>query len=751
MSDLKKPVIFPSIKLKGENIPLGVLSYIPLNLAQKYQLLAFDLTEKELKLAICHPERLKKDFFVSLSNISKKIGRRVVIYTVSEEDYKEQLKKYEDQLMAPASSPKVKVEFYTESEPPIFKLGKAVAYKYLKKIPLNFAKEHRIVCVDFSAPNIYWFLSDGTHKEGLAQIVPYLESKNKIEVRLLKVMSGDLDDLLDYYIEKSKTQATRPEEETKKEDVLLDMGDEEKLAEGVVVPDVQAKILDVEEAKTGVAGYFQKVSQSFTTSDPLDEKKPEAEAESEPIALVTPEAPEEKKEEEPQKAVLVPKAPEPDKDQGIISVKTHALDNENGSDIGNLLDNPVLSLEELISLIKKGFVPLIVAAIVSYAIHEKASDIHVEVYEDEIKVRYRIDGQLVDIIKLPPDIQAAIVSRIKILAHLRLDETRVPQDGRFDVIFKDRQVDLRVSVMPTIHGEKVVMRILEKNKQAASMSELGLGGPAYQNLMKAINKPYGICLATGPTGSGKSTSLYAILSLIATSNVNVITLEDPIEYEMKGVNQSQIRPKIGFSFAEGLRSVLRQDPNVIMVGEIRDNETANMATQAALTGHLVLSTLHTNDAAGTIPRLNNMGVEPFLITSSLSVIIGQRLVRKICQHCKTEVSIPQGVKDNIIKDIEHIKEVSPGDASRFKPPYTFYQGTGCDQCNGKGYSGRIGIYEVMVMSDKIEELTIARAGASAIQEQAQKEGMITMYQDGLIKVANGITTLDEVLRETSNK
>jgi len=425
-------------------------------------------------------------------------------------------------------------------------------------------------------------------------------------------------------------------------------------------------------------------------------------------------------------------------------------EDEDTEEIGKLLTQEVTSADELRRYVKDGSIPRIVAAIISYAINQKASDIHLEGFEDEIRVRYRIDGQLLDIVKMPHDVHAAVVSRIKILSRLRLDETRVPQDGRFDVNFHNAQVDLRISTLPTVHGEKVVMRILEKGKGIASLDGLGLEGLGYQRLLKGIEKPFGICLSTGPTGSGKSTSLYAILKQIATPNVNVITLEDPVEYEMKGINQSQIRPKIGFTFAEGLRSILRQDPNIIMVGEIRDSETANMATQAALTGHLVLSTLHTNDAAGAIPRLENMGIEPFLITSSLNLAMGQRLVRRICQTCKAPINLPDSLKGKFGEEVEKIRAVNPQDAARIPSEHVFYQGMGCEECGGQGYSGRIGLYEVLTMSPAIEQLALDRASGSAIAEVAQKEGMITMYQDGLIKVLNGLTTLDEVLRETTS-
>ena len=415
------------------------------------------------------------------------------------------------------------------------------------------------------------------------------------------------------------------------------------------------------------------------------------------------------------------------------------------------MPKPVESHEELKAIVQKGFIPRLVAAILSFAIHEKASDIHIEAFDDEVRVRFRIDGQLIDIVKMAPDVHAAMVSRIKILSRMRLDESRVPQDGRFDVEFDHARVDLRVSVMPTVHGEKVVMRLLDKDKSIVSLDSLGVQGLAFRNLIDSVTKPFGICLATGPTGSGKSTTLYAILNRIATPNVNVITLEDPVEFEMKGINQVQVRPRIGFTFAEGLRAVLRQDPNVIMVGEIRDGETANMATQSALTGHLVLSSLHTNDAAGAIPRLSNMGIEPFLITSSLNCALGQRLVRRVCPKCKQEMMLPPSIKDKLAKDLAIIKAANPLDAKRVPDDWHVYQGTGCAECGGTGYKGRLGIYEVLSMNEEIEDLTLKHAPGSQIQEAATKAGMLSMYQDGLLKVVSGITTLDEVLRESTSK
>jgi type IV pilus assembly protein PilB len=309
-------------------------------------------------------------------------------------------------------------------------------------------------------------------------------------------------------------------------------------------------------------------------------------------------------------------------------------------------------------------------------------------------------------------------------------------------------VDLRISTLPTVHGEKIVMRILDKSSAILNLSKLGFTGLNLKRIEDNIHKPYGIILATGPTGSGKSTTLYAILGEISLPGVNVVTLEDPVEYEIPGINQCQIRPKIGFGFADGLRSILRQDPNIIMVGEIRDSETASLATHAALTGHLVLSTLHTNDAAGALPRLINMGVEPFLITSSINVIVAQRLVRRICDKCKQPKNIRETVLAGLKKEIDN--STNPELAIYKNKPLKFYEGKGCAECNGKGFKGRLGIYEVMTMSDKIEELVVKKMPSSSIQEEAVKEGMITMKQDGLIKSLQGLTTIDEVLRVTTS-
>lgn len=469
-------------------------------------------------------------------------------------------------------------------------------------------------------------------------------------------------------------------------------------------------------------------------------------------------APESKKiQEKPaeeKKATDQKKDAEPKKvDDNILSVKTAEVSSVSTAlgatksdvegleahDLGSFLKENLSSPEDLAKIIRQGFIPQTVAAIIALAIMQLASDIHIEPLKEYLRLRYRVDGILREILRMPVELHAPIISRIKIMAKLKIDEQRIPQDGRIDVKYQKREADLRVSTLPTIHGEKIVMRILDKSVGIITLEKLGMQGESFKRVLRNIDKPYGIILSTGPTGSGKSTTLYSILNRISTPKVNIITLEDPVEYEIPGVNQTQVKPKIGFSFAEGLRSVLRQDPNIIMVGEIRDGETAQMATHSALTGHLVLSTLHTNDAAGALPRLINMGVEPFLITTSINAIIAQRLVRKICEHCKTQIDVPKPVVDDLLKVLGELKHPEP----------KFFRGKGCDQCN-EGYLGRVGIFEVLEMTEAVEQLAVSRAPASKIAETAIKEGMITMKQDGIIKVFEGVTTLDEVLRVTQS-
>ena len=378
----------------------------------------------------------------------------------------------------------------------------------------------------------------------------------------------------------------------------------------------------------------------------------------------------------------------------------------------------------------------LVNLLVAGAIKDRASDIHVEPYSGNLKIRYRIDGILYDILNLPRRIQSPLVSRIKIMAKLNIAEKRLPQDGRIEIKIADRLVDIRVSVIPTAFGERVVLRLLDKTANVLMLSDLGMPDQRVRMLNRLIKSPYGIILVTGPTGSGKTTTLYAALSTINRPEINIITIEDPIEYQMDGVGQIQVNPKIDLTFAAGLRSIVRQDPDVILIGEIRDRETAEIAIQSSLTGHLVFSTLHTNDAASAVTRLIDMGIEPFLVTSSIIAIIAQRLVRMLCPHCK-EVYVPD---EESLANLGLDRSVLQNN--------TFYRKKGCNLCMQTGFRGRTAIFEIMIVDDEIKRLILKTSDANQINELALKRGMITLQKDGIDKVLAGITTTEEVLRVT---
>ncbi len=386
---------------------------------------------------------------------------------------------------------------------------------------------------------------------------------------------------------------------------------------------------------------------------------------------------------------------------------------------------------------KQGPVVKLVNYILTEAVKKKVSDIHIEQYEKSFRVRYRIDGVLNEFMKLPLKLRSAIISRIKIMSHLNIAERRVPQDGRIKLKYgKNKEIDFRVSTLPTLFGEKVVLRLLDKSNLNLDLKVLGFEQRELELFQQAISKPYGMILVTGPTGSGKTTTLYSALSELNKIDVNISTAEDPVEYNLEGINQVQIRENVGLTFAAALRSFLRQDPDIILVGEMRDLETAEIGVKAALTGHLVLSTLHTNDAPGTVTRLVDMGVEPFLISSSLLLVVAQRLARKICENCKKEYKVDKkvllryGVEE---KDIDTFK---------------VYKGEGCEICNNTGYKGRVALYEVMGISDDLKELITKGATTQEIKEQANREGMKNLREVGLIKVSQGVTTLEEVSRVT---
>jgi len=396
----------------------------------------------------------------------------------------------------------------------------------------------------------------------------------------------------------------------------------------------------------------------------------------------------------------------------------------------------------------------IVNIIITNAVEGRASDIHIEPEENELKIRYRLDGILHNSLMLPKKISAAIVSRIKILSNLKIDETRKPQDGRFRFVIlssdgTEKSVDLRVSTFPTVNGEKVVMRILDTSSDIGSLENLGIGKKGLKIINENISRPFGIILVTGPTGSGKSTTLYAMLKILNKEGVNIVTLEDPVEYFMAGINQSQIKAEIGYTFASGLRSILRQDPDIIMVGEIRDKETAELATHAALTGHLVLSTLHTNNAVGVIPRLIDMGIESFLISSSLNVAIGQRLVRRICKHCAKEIEFSDEIRKLIQEELAEIPD-SQKEELNLKDGIKLFSGEGCKKCNQSGFSGRVGIYEIFQMTAGVESIISSKVTEAEIAKEAKKQEMITIKQDAIMKALKGITTIEEALRVTED-
>ncbi|MBP9822181.1 MAG: type II/IV secretion system protein [Candidatus Pacebacteria bacterium] len=405
---------------------------------------------------------------------------------------------------------------------------------------------------------------------------------------------------------------------------------------------------------------------------------------------------------------------------------------------------PGQSLEEITA---EAPVTKIVAVIIRHAVDSRASDIHIEPFEDRVRVRFRVDGILITSLALPKNLDSAVATRIKILSDLKIDETRLAQDGRFATRLNDRKIDFRVSTFPTKHGEKIVMRILDPLSGSVDLPDLGLDGRALEVVIEAMAKPFGSILITGPTGSGKSTTLAGMLKKINTDDLNIVTLEDPIEYFVDGVNQSQIHEEIGYTFASGLRHILRQDPDVIMVGEIRDKETASLATQAALTGHVVLSTLHTNDAVGVVPRLIDMGVEKYLIPSTLNVAAAQRLLRRLCSECKLKTKtnpaettiIENGLKD--MPDSYQKEFLSKDGYEIYKPNLE----NPCRACGGKAFKGRLGIFEMLEMTPEFEKIIIGDLSESAMRAEAKRQGMITMFQDGILKVLKGVVSLEELL------
>ncbi|HBO60473.1 TPA: hypothetical protein DD449_02210 [Candidatus Berkelbacteria bacterium] len=703
----------PIMRLENYLIKPDALKLIPKDLAQKYKVVVFEKDDSRVKMAFGLPAHLKSNPPQIISDLKHQKGITVDIYITTPEDIQSVLPLYDTQVTPPVvnhvdNQPKTPKQHLKTIDCKNIK----ISYETITKFPIEISKKYSMVVFENHENSKIKVAVSNPFDSKVQEILDFVRQKNEIEIEEYTASPEEIAEAIKLYYKKP---VETPVPEVKK-----------------IEPIKPQPIVPLSQPQRAVQTIQAPVKPAITPNKPVSQPYP-----------ITPKP-------EIAKPQFVRRPPVQNENQAVqpnqedadaYNSMIHANINEAPeSDLDHFLGEEIKDAQVLAQIAQTGNVPKILAATVALAVLKKASDIHVEPEEDELRIRFRVDGVLRDVIKMPIELQPALISRIKILSRLKIDEQRIPQDGRFDVKTHGHEIDIRVSTLPTVRGEKAALRLLDKTQNIYSFEQLGIKGHNLKVLEENIIKPYGVILATGPTGSGKSTTLYSILKKISSPSVNVITLEDPVEYEIPGINQCQVKPKIGFSFAEGLRSVLRQDPNIIMVGEIRDSETAGMATHAALTGHLVLSTLHTNDSAGALPRLINMGIEPFLITSSVNVIVAQRLVRKLCQKCKKEVALPEVFRIDIEKELAKFN---------LQKPYKFYEGQGCSECD-HGYSGRMGIYEVLSMSDKIEELAIKKRPASEIAHQAVAEGMITLKQDGLIKAIKGETTVGEVLRVTTS-
>ena len=624
------------------------LSTLPRALAEKYQIVPYELENRLMKVAVAQPTRLARGDLSVLRSMEQKSGLKIEVSYTTAAAIKKALR---EAAMAPHAPANTKVNL------PLADLSNInISSLVINKLPRDIAEQYGMVVFESLSPvKIKIGMVDPTSQKA-RDLLDFIREKNKIEIEEYVISAADFKNALHFY----EQRATLPDE-------------------------------------------------------PSPPSPPPAGTVNFRVGAT---------------------AAHPSNTASTAMATLKAGDEETNLDV--YLREKLTTPDDLAVIIKTGNVPKMVAGIIKLASIMKSSDVHIEAAKELVLIRYRIDGKLREIVKVPVGFQKSVVARVKILAKLKIDEARIPQDGRFEVIVAGHSVDLRVSAMPAIYGEKIVVRLLDKNAGIFELKSLGMNDRDLKLIVKAIEKPYGVLLVTGPTGSGKSTTLYAGVNHLKGPTVNIVTLEDPVEYEMAGVNQVQVKPHIGFTFAEGLRAVLRQDPNIIMVGEIRDAETANLVTHAALTGHIVLTTLHTNNAATAMPRFINMGVEPFLISSAVNAIVAQRLVRKICESCRVEAQVPPEVRAEAEKEFANYK---------INQPIKFYQGKGCPKCKD-GYKGRTGIYEVLEVSDDIEDLIIKRAPASQILDVAIKQGMTTMRLDGLLKVAAGITTIDEVMQAT---
>jgi type IV pilus assembly protein PilB len=407
-----------------------------------------------------------------------------------------------------------------------------------------------------------------------------------------------------------------------------------------------------------------------------------------------------------------------------------------------------VALEEGAAVSEEAPIIKIVSATMKAAVEQGASDVHIEPQRTRLRIRFRIDGALKEVSSFPLEIHQQVISRIKILSNLKIDENRIPQDGRFRTVIFGRDIDFRVSTFPTPVGEKAAIRVLDPSVGLKGVDSLGLIGRNGDLVKKAIERAYGMVLVTGPTGSGKTTTLYALLQILNKEDVNILSLEDPVEYFVEGLNQSQVHPEIGYNFASGLRQIVRQDPDVIMVGEIRDNETAELAIHAALTGHVVLSTLHTNNAVGVIPRLIDMGAQPFILPATLNLMLSQRLVRQLCDKCRKAEVAPPEIQEIIKKELDKLPAEDKA-SLKYQGPYQIYHAPGCNACKSKGFTGRVGLFEAFVMTRELEEIISSGASEGKIYDEARRQGMISMRQDGVLKSLDGMVAMEEVLRETA--
>ncbi len=768
------------VRLDATSPTKDALKLVDEKVAREFRLLPVRVEGNTAMIALADPSLLSKPAPAFLQELKKKQGYQLRLLLTPPKDLDEALNAYRGEVrtvsatdkskqtpsqpatqsgqsdaptkpemasparaVQPAVSPTPTVPASVRSQdvPSVDLTEQSISREVIERFPEEVARKYKMVVFRLSPDGKEASVAAVSPNDSrIKDILKFVEERNGVRVRLFRTSARSLETAMAAYRHPSTTPSSSAQDHSIQPAKAIS-GEPFSAVSRAKLDEVRAQS---KQPKQPIQSQASKSSIASTESQKFQNA-----SEYQQVAT-TPKRPKAQSAIAPQaEQVATVKIGELETQAGLAAPsrpQTEADATAEGQDLDAILGSSISDVQTFERTVKSGLIPKIVAAIVSYAAGLAASDIHLEAAEQYVRVRYRLDGQLRDIVRLPTELHAPLISRIKILAKLKIDETRLPQDGRFDVMVGGKAIDLRVSTLPTVHGEKVVLRLLDKSGGVKELEDLGMSGIGLNRVTRALKNPYGISLVTGPTGSGKSTTLYAMLGILNRQEVNIITLEDPVEYQVEGINQTQVKPKIGLTFADGLRSILRQDPDIIMVGEIRDGETAALATQAALTGHLVLSTLHTNDAAGAIPRLIDMKVEPFLIASSLDVVIAQRLVRRLCDQCKKPAEIPAPTRDEIQKTL--VDSVVPAVKQAVEGELKFWMAEGCDQCQS-GYKGRIAIYEVLEMSDAIAELTTKKASADDIDEQARKEGMVTLKQDGILKALKGITTVDEVLQATA--